>query len=107
MYESISLLTEGETITIGFNPAVGRQSDLISPKFIYLICENFQSITLDSKKATKFPLQLNQTYIYFDHNIVTVKNKKGISLECNMYYNICVVHLSGNVATSQTFRNVA
>ncbi|XP_065216942.1 uncharacterized protein Apoltp isoform X2 [Planococcus citri] len=73
-YESISLLTEGETITINFSPA---------------------SITLDSRKATSYPLQLNQTYIYFDHNIITVKNKKGITLECNMYYNICMVHLSG------------
>lgn len=56
---------------------------------------HFQSITLDSRKATGFPLQLNQTYIYFDNNIITVENKRGVKLECNMYYSICTVHLSG------------
>ncbi|XP_050528812.1 uncharacterized protein LOC126898616 isoform X2 [Daktulosphaira vitifoliae] len=47
----------------------------------------------DSTK--QLPLQLNNTVIYYENEMLIVDNEKGISLVCNMNFQYCTFHVSG------------
>lgn len=43
----------------------------------------------------QLPLQLNDTVIYYENEILVVESDKGLSLICNMNFQYCTFHVSG------------
>lgn len=44
----------------------------------------------------QLPLQLNGTVIYYENELLVVESEKGLSLICNMNFQYCTFHVSGN-----------
>lgn len=45
----------------------------------------------------QLPLQINDTVIYYENELLVVESDKGLSLICNMHFQYCTFHVSGNV----------
>ncbi|VVC30431.1 Hypothetical protein CINCED_3A001550 [Cinara cedri] len=43
----------------------------------------------------QLPLQLNDTVIYYENELLVVESEKGLSLICNMNFQYCTFHVSG------------
>lgn len=55
-----------------------------------------QDVRVMPDSIKQLPLQLNDTIIYYENELLIVESEKGLSLVCNMNFQYCTFHVSGN-----------
>lgn len=54
-----------------------------------------QDVRVLPDSIKQLPLQLNDTVIYYENELLMVESERGLSLICNMNFQYCTFHISG------------
>lgn len=54
-----------------------------------------QDVRVFPDSIKQLPLQLNDTVIYYENELLIVESERGLSLICNMNFQYCTFHVSG------------
>lgn len=56
---------------------------------------SFQDVRVLPDSIKQLPLQLNDTVMYYENELLVVESEKGLSLICNMNFQYCTFRVSG------------
>lgn len=54
-----------------------------------------QDVRVMPDSIKQLPMQLNDTVIYYENELLIVESERGLSLICNMNFQYCTFHVSG------------
>lgn len=47
--------------------------------------------------ANQLPVEVGHLFVYRENAVVTIEEKDGFALQCNMLFKVCTLHLSGTL----------
>lgn len=47
--------------------------------------------------GNQLPVEIGKLFVYKETGVLTIEEKDGFSLQCNMLFNLCTLKLSGNL----------
>jgi len=65
---------------------------------ILFLC--LQSVTVQKQGIRQLPIEIEDTYIYQEAQILTIESARGFSMQCNLKFDVCTFSLSGKTTFS-------
>lgn len=62
-----------------------------------------QSVMVQKQDIRQLPIEIEDTYIYQEAQILMIESARGFSMQCNLKFDVCTFSLSGKTTFSYFF----